>query len=203
MGVCSYCGKYRREREECFGWNEAKIFCGVTRSSRVDAQPLQASAPDKSSDNDLAMAKATAPMAETEWVLVPREPTEDQRIAGEEAYWAAPKGEDACTAMAASYRAMLSASPKPPHQEEGDVSELVENLRFRSGTRQFLVTEETALQAASALLSQASQIEALRKERDEALLCQKQIAAGSGQSATVARIIIAKNEAECRAEVSS
>lgn len=54
--------------------------------------------------------------------------------------------------------------------------------------------------AASVLTSQASQIEALRKERDEARLCQQQIAAGSNQSATVARIIIAKNEADGRAE---
>lgn len=40
----------------------------------------------------------------------------------------------------------------------------------------------------------------MRVERDEALLCQKEIAAGSDRSAIVARIIIAKNEAEDRAE---
>lgn len=38
------------------------------------------------------------------------------------------------------------------------------------------------------------------RERDEALICQKEIAAGSAMSAVVARIIISKNEAEFRAE---
>ncbi|WP_448953032.1 hypothetical protein [Labrys neptuniae] len=27
MGVCSYCLKY--EKDECFGWDEAKIHCGI------------------------------------------------------------------------------------------------------------------------------------------------------------------------------
>lgn len=44
MGVCSYCKKYRDEHEECFGWNEAKTFCGVERHApgvpeHVDAVP--------------------------------------------------------------------------------------------------------------------------------------------------------------------
>jgi hypothetical protein len=83
-----------------------------------------------------------------------------------------------------------------PHQEEGaaGLAERLSDWRARG------VSGEDADAAASALLSQASQIEALRKERDEARLCQQQIAAGSNQSATVARIIIAKNEADGRAE---
>ncbi len=81
-------------------------------------------------------------------------------------------------------------------QEEGaaGLAERLSDWRARG------VSGEDADAAASALLSQASQIEALRKEKDEALLCQQQIAAGSAQSATVARIIIAKNEADGRAE---
>jgi hypothetical protein len=50
------------------------------------------------------------------------------------------------------------------------------------------------------LTSAQAEIERLTKERDEALLCQQEIAAGTSKSATVARIIIAKNEAEARAE---
>lgn len=54
---------------------------------------------------------------------------------------------------------------------------------------------ETLAQA----LIRLSDYEQMRRERDEAMLCQQNIAAGSSQSATVARIIIAKNEAEARA----
>lgn len=90
---------------------------------------------------------------------------------------------------------------KPPHQEEGDVERISRDLDDLCEGDVLDEFQATAiLQAMVQLQSQASQIEALRKERDEARLCQQQIAAGSNQSATVARIIIAKNEADGRAE---
>lgn len=60
-------------------------------------------------------------------------------------------------------RTTSAASPKPPHQEEGaaGLAERLSDWRARG------VSGEDADAAASALLSQASQIEALRKERDE------------------------------------
>lgn len=33
MGVCSYCKKNKREHEECFGWDEAKSYCGIERQA--------------------------------------------------------------------------------------------------------------------------------------------------------------------------
>lgn len=119
-------------------------------------------------------------MAETEWVLVPKRPTQ--------AMWNAWYGEAEITREGSvrrheeAWQAMLSASPKPPHQEEGALE--IAGYAYRDewrGDRPWSLTqmrpaetrhriiEPLVLRSAveALLLSQASQIEALRKERDD------------------------------------
>lgn len=83
----------------------------------------------------------------------------------------------------------------------GDVVERLRLGAWEAQRRHGVNPESTIFgKAADLITSQAAEIERLAKERDEALLCQQDIAAGSDRSAIVARIIIAKNEAENRAE---
>lgn len=95
--------------------------------------------------------------------------------------------------------AYLSALPAV---DGGDVVDAVDREMIASGDRIGAKLARDLLahydEAEALILSQKGEIERLTKERDEALLCQQEIAAGTDKSATVARIIIAKNEADDR-----
>ena len=99
-------------------------------------------------------------------------------------WWILP---DNSMAFSGAGWAVYSKDVGPEGWEEGEYDAWQESVK-------------TAVPAVT--LSQAqSALTAMRVERDEALLCQQEIAAGTDKSATVARIIIAKNEAENRADV--
>lgn len=113
-------------------------------------------------------------MAEIEWVLVPREPTREM--------WAAA-GTEVCDLQRrgighhdliseAVYSAMLSAAPQPYSQEEGEVTRILGSIAKALDSEPMFWYGQEHVQSALSdanelLLSQASQIEALRKERDE------------------------------------
>ncbi len=97
----------------------------------------------------IAAALASRPSQGGEWVMVPREPTEEMLAAG-----AMRTGEQ--------YRAMLSASPSPY-----GVEELVERLREEANKPYDARPHSDIARKATLLCEAATVIQTLQRERDE------------------------------------